>query len=190
MGLRPLYREYPWARCIEMMKSGASDVIFTIFKNSDRLKYLYYPTEPTLLEPNVFFKLKESRLTFDGDLKKLKNYSIGVKTSTSYGEKFDQAKYLKKEEVSFTELVIKLVENKRVDLGVGSALLLKYLMKYYGNADKFVLLQPNISQEPLYIAFSKARQVKKLSEEFSVKLSKFKKTEKYKKILGKYGIVY
>lgn len=188
MGVQPLYREYPWARCIEMMKSGKSDAILTIFKNKERLKYLYYPSEPTLLESNVFFRLKGTGPAFDGDLKKLKNYVIGVKTSTSYGEKFDEAKFLKKEEVAFTESVIKLVENKRVDLGIGPLPLLQYLMKQDRKTDKFSLLRPQVSQEPLYIAFSREKDMKKLSEEYAVKLTRFKKTEKYRKILKKYGI--
>lgn len=188
MGVQPLYREYPWARCIEMMKSGKSDAILTIFKNKERQKYLYYPSEHTLMESNVLFRLKGAGPSFDGNLKKLKNYVIGVKTSTSYGEKFDEAKFLKKEEVAFTESVIKLVENKRVDLGIGPLPLLQYLMKQGGKADKFSLLRPQVSQEPLYIAFSRGKDLKNLSEEFAAKLARFKKTEKYKKILKKYGI--
>jgi polar amino acid transport system substrate-binding protein len=188
MGLQPLYREYPWARCIGTMKSGKADAILTIFRSKERQKYLYFPSEPTLLETNVFFKLKGASPSFDGDLRKLKNYVIGVKASTSYGEKFDQAKFIKKEEVSFTESVVKLVENKRVDLGISSLPLLKYLMKHNGKEDKFSLLRPQVSREPLYIAFSRERDLKKISEEFAVKLAKFKKTEKYKKILKKYGI--
>ncbi|MGE5430247.1 MAG: substrate-binding periplasmic protein [Syntrophomonadaceae bacterium] len=189
LGIDPVYKVYPWARCIEMMKTGKSDVILTIFKNSERMKYLCYPSEFTIVEPNVLFKLKESGITFDGDLKKLKKYVLGVKSSTSYGEKFDRASYIRKEEVPFTESVISLVENKRVSLGVGSVILLKYLMKQKGITDKFTLLKPAVSQENLYMAFSKAGKQKQLSEEFSEKLSKFKKTGKYKKILKKYGVV-
>ncbi|MGE5353714.1 MAG: substrate-binding periplasmic protein [Acidobacteriota bacterium] len=188
LGIEPQYKVYPWARCIEMMKSGSADVILTIFRNSTRMKYLYYPSEFTRDEPNALFKLKESGITFDGDLKKLKKYTIGVITSTSYGENFDRASYLRKEEVPSTESVINLVEKKRVSLGAGTLSLLKYLMKQKGIAEKFTILKPNLSHEHLYIAFSKARKQKQLSEEFSEKLSKFKKTEKYKKILKKYGV--
>lgn len=188
LGVKPEYKVYPWARCIEMMKSGSADVILTIFRNSERMKYLYYPSEFTVNQPNALFKLKESQIAFDGDLKKLKGHLIGVKTSTSYGENFDRANFLKKEQVSFTESVINLVENKRVSLGVGSITQLKYLMNQKGTAGKFVFLKPLISQEHLYIAFSKARKQKRLSEEFAVNLARFKKTEKYKKILKKYGI--
>lgn len=189
LGVVPDYRVYPWARCIQMMKSGTSDVILTIFKNSERMKYLYYPAEFTVNQPNALFKLKGSGVTFDGDFNKLKGNLIGVKTSTSYGENFDRAKFLRKEQVPFTESVISLVENKRVSLGVGSVAQLKYLMNQKGIADKFTFLKPLISQEHLYIAFSKARKQKKLSEEFSENLARFKKTEKYKKILKKYGII-
>ncbi|HEX2963573.1 MAG TPA: transporter substrate-binding domain-containing protein [Ignavibacteriales bacterium] len=188
LGIEPQYKMYPWARCIEMMKSGSADAILTIFKNSQRAKYLYYPSEFTVDEPNTLFKLKESNITFDGDLKKLKKYVIGVITSTSYGENFDRASYLSKEEVPSTESVISLVEKKRVNLGAGTLSLLKYLMKQKGIAGKFTLLKPNLSHDHLYIAFSKARKQKQLSVEFSEKLSRFKKTDKYKKILKKYGI--
>ncbi|HEX2865540.1 MAG TPA: transporter substrate-binding domain-containing protein [Ignavibacteriales bacterium] len=188
LGLKPEYRVYPWARCIEMMKSGSSDCILTIFKNSERMKYLYYPSEFTVDQPNALFKLKESRIAFDGDLRKLKGQLIGVKISTSYGGNFDRANFLKKEQVSFTEAVISLVENKRVSLGVGSITQLKYLMNQRGIAGKFEFLNPLVSQEHLYIAFSRARKHKKLSEQFAANLARFKKTEKYKKILKKYGI--
>jgi polar amino acid transport system substrate-binding protein len=187
MGIQPVFMEYPWARCIEMMKSGRSDAIMTIFKTQDRTKFLYYPSEPTSVLPNVLFKLKSSRLAFDGDLKKLKKYVIGVKSSTSYGEKFDHAGYLRKEEVPFNESLIRLVETGRVDVGIMAEPVLKHLMKN-GNG-RLSLLRPYVSQEPLYVAFSRKSGQKKLSEEFSVMLAKFKKTEKYKKILKKYGIV-
>lgn len=188
MGLKPEYREYPWIRCLETVKTGNSDVVLAVVKTRQREQFLYYPSEPTVFETNSLFKLKTSKITANGNLQSLKKYTIAATSGASYGEKFDKAGFLKKERVSSAESIIRLVENKRVDLGVGSVQTVTYLMNKMGLSNKLVFLKPPLGNEPLFAAFSRTKSHQKMAEEFSDRLAKFKKTKKYRAILAKYGV--
>lgn len=188
MGIKAEYKFYPWARCIEMMKNGEANAVITIFRTPEREQFLYYPSEHTILVENAFFKLRESKIKYDGNLSKLKNYGLAVKSSTSYGKEFDKTEFAHKYEVPYTEDVIRLVENKRVQLGIGPIRGINYFTKKMGNSGKFSFLKPLVCNDPLYIAFSKKKNDSKFAEEFSKRLKEFKKSNKFKEILSSYGI--
>lgn len=187
MGIEAVYKEYPWSRCIDMMKKGSADAIVTIFRNTERDKFLLYPKNFLAMEVNSLFALKSSDIKYTGRLESLNKYVIGVKANTSYGEKFDNCTSLKKSPTAFTENIISMVEHKRVDLGVGPVLLISHLSKTLGAFEKIKFLEPVLSKDPLYIAFAKKNTYKQLTQDFSVRLAEFKKTRKYKAILDKYG---
>jgi polar amino acid transport system substrate-binding protein len=187
MGIHAVYKIYPWARCIEMVKSGSADALISIFKTSEREQFLWFPSSYNVLLEIGFFCLNNDHISFDGNLQKLKNYSIGVRSSTSYGKYFDKAYYLKKSEVTYNTDIIRLVANKRVQLGIGPIEGIKFLAARMDDTYKFTFLKPSVCKDPIYTAFSKKKINRKFVEKFSKHLQAFKKTAKYKEILLKYA---
>ncbi|OHD17070.1 MAG: hypothetical protein A2086_06210 [Spirochaetes bacterium GWD1_27_9] len=183
------FKEFPWARCMAMVKNGDADGITPIFKTKERETFLFYPEEYTTYEINSLFKPKDSKIEYKGNLEEIKNYTICVKSETSYGEMFDKFKFLKKEIVSDQITIIKMVAGKRTDFGVGPVQVMTYMAKKDNYLSKIEFVTPELSKDPLFVAFSKAKDKNHelLAKEFSIKLKEFKKTDKYQKILKKYN---
>ncbi len=183
------YKILQWVKCLDWMKAGKADAIMPLFKTPEREEYLIFVDGNEVAEEsNAFFVLRDSDIKYSGDVKELKGYLIGYLKNYSYGAQFDDAYYLKKEiarsEISLVnELVL-----KRLDIIVGSYLVVKYQAARIGAADKLVALKPHLNSEPLFITFSKKRKTQKLAEDFAVAMKQFKTTEKYKEILLKYGV--
>lgn len=182
-----VFEEYNWDRCLKMVETGEANGIISLFKTKEREVFLYYPTTELSYEENVLFTYKGSNIKFDGDLKKLKDYTVSIVSGYAYGGGFDEATYIKKEEEEDNETVINKVVNKRTPLGVGNILVITFLAKKMGVLDKIEFLKPSLSKDPLYIGFSKKSVKEDFVKKFSEELIKFKKTKTYTDLLKKYG---
>ncbi|WP_019614868.1 hypothetical protein [Psychromonas ossibalaenae] len=118
-------------------------------------------------------------------------FRIGGISGYSYGEYFDRADWLQKDEGAKDEVILlKRLLSGRFDIGIGHIDRIRYFAHRQGIANKIAYLkpyQPGISQ---YIAFSKARAGEALAQRFAEALSDFKKTPEYLILLKKYGIEY
>jgi len=187
MGEKVVFEEYPWERCLKMVENGDVDAITSLFKTDEREKFLYFPAVELSLEENAFFTAKGSGIKFNGNLNDLKKYTIGMIQGYSYGDEFDNASYLKKDENTDNETLIKKVAGGRTDLGIGNILVINYVAKELGLDKKIEFLKPSLSKDGLYIGFSQKAVSKDFAKKFSDALVKFKKTSAYKNLLKKYG---
>lgn len=61
-GDKAAYNVYPWARCLENMKQGHSDLISGITKKNDREEYMYFFNKPYKTKSiKAFFIIKDSK---------------------------------------------------------------------------------------------------------------------------------
>ncbi|MHC4872157.1 MAG: substrate-binding periplasmic protein [Planctomycetota bacterium] len=176
LGYRLVYKRYPWARVLENLKVGDVDMVVHFFNTAERAPYVIHTGVPHIFESSCLFVRKDSNITFSGNLRKLKFHSFYHVRGYSHGRLFDNAKYLKKEQATSEENLIKMLINKRFDIGVG---------------DKIKFLKPVIDNSPCYMAFSRAKlYAKGLAALFTEEIVAFKKTDKFKNILKKYDMVY
>jgi polar amino acid transport system substrate-binding protein len=189
LNVKPLYETHLWTQCLEMMKNREADAILTVFLTVEREKYLYFPDEYCSYEPNAFFRLKEKNITYSGSLSELKDYKIGVKTSTSYGNQFDNAKFLERDSSATQEILIRKIIEKRLEIGIGSIPVISYISRKLNYFNKITFVEPYVSVEPLYIGFSKKTENYKLAQSFSAELSILKKSLTYNYLLKKYDII-
>jgi polar amino acid transport system substrate-binding protein len=188
MGLRSKFEQLPWKRCLITMEKGGADVLVSALKTPEREKFLYYPDEFISLSKTVFFTKKGSSIEFDGSFEGLKNYNIGIIRGFSYGDAFDKAVYLKKDEVNDTDGLVKMVLAGRNELGAENMAVITASAKKQGVLDNIRFLEKPIHSQKLYVVFSKVRALEKSGNTFSETLREFKKTEDYRKILEKYGM--
>lgn len=188
MGFHLKFEQFPWKRCLYMMENGQADALVSALKTSEREKFLYFPDEHISVSKTVFFKKSGSPAEFDGSFKSLKDYTIGVISGFSYGEAFDKAAYLKKDEAKDAESLIKKILAGRNDLGAENLAVLTAAAKKIGVSGDIRFLEKPIHSQKLYVVFSKAKPSEKLSMTFSETLRELKKSEEYRNILEKYGI--
>ncbi len=180
---------YPWARSLDMTKEGRADAIFTAFKNPERETFLDYSKNVLVPQIVSFYVLKDSDITYDGDLMKLKDKKIGVLNTISYGKKFGAVReQLKTAVVQNLESNFKKLKAKRVDLVISNIYMGDTTIKEMGLQGEFKKLSPVVQSVDSFIAFSKAKGLASLRDKFDIELGKMIADGTYDKIMAKYGV--
>lgn len=181
----------PWTRSLNLVKDGLADAIFTAYKNSERETYLEYCQEVLIDQVVSFYVKKDSRIVFDGDIKKLADYSIGIISTISYGEKFDQAKELyklKTDRVDSLELNFKKLIAGRIDLLISNRFSASTELARMKLSGEVTELKVPLEVIPSYLAFSKKRKLGDIRDRFDRQLKAIKANGEYAKILAFYDI--
>lgn len=180
---------YPWTRSLNMVKKGTADAIFTIYKNPEREKYLDYSSQILMPQIVYFYAKKESNIIFNGDLESIKDKTIGVMSTISYGQKLDNArKKLKTLRSNTLESNFNILLMDRVELVPSNVYVAEYTLDLLKMTDKIKRLPQEVERVPSYIAFSKKRNLTDLRDTFDKSLIKMKSSGEYLKILKKYDI--
>lgn len=188
MNIEVEFVEYPWKRCLNALENGSADGLISLLKTPEREKFTYYPDTHISVSKTVFFTQKDKEIQFNGSYEGLKNYRIGVVLGFSYGEAFDKADYLQKDNAVNVETIIKKILAGRNDLGAENQAVINATAIKLGVKDQIKFIEPPIHTNKLYVGFSKAKGHEKLCKDFSKALAEFKATDNYNKILEKYGI--
>lgn len=188
MGLDAQFTPYPWKRCLSALRGGQADALVSLLKTPEREEFTLFPDEHISISRTVFFTSATSRIAFNGSYGQLKDYTIGVIAGFSYGEAFDKADYLHKEEVRDANMLIRKVLSGRNDLAAENQAVVSGMALRTGVKDQLRFLEPPIHAQKLYVGFSKANDLEGLCREFSQALAQFKKTQAYHAILARYGV--
>jgi len=82
--------------------------------------------------------------------------------------------------------VIKLLQIKRFEIGLGSVTEFKTTYNRTDVIKKIKLLQPPIQSIPTYLGFSKSKKHEGLAKRFGEAMKRFRQTAEYFNILKKY----
>ena len=179
----------PWARSLEMVKSGEADAIFTVFKNPERETFLDFSRNVLIPQIVYLYARKGAPIAFDGNLEKLKNETIGVVSTISYGQKFDQLKpQLKTERVETLEQNFKKLQLGRIDLVISNVYTAEATLFKMNLQNEFIRLSPAVEDVPSYIGFSKKRELTALRDLFDQELLSMKARGEFDEVLKKYNI--
>lgn len=194
LGVKIKYRDLPWARAINEVKEGKVDAITYLGFSSQRNEFAYFLSGNVLsYSTTVFIVLKdryeELQAIFDGSLESIKGHVVGVQHGFVYGENFENAQFLNKSSVLSESDVAHMLEKHRHDYAIMSY---QEFSGYQGDGKLkgVVDIEPPISKDPQYLAFSRNTkndaEVKRMAQLFSDEMVKFKKTQAYRNILISY----
>lgn len=181
----------PWPRALYLVSIGKVDLILTLFKQNER-ENTYHFIEPSYgFEANQLFTLVESEFEFDGQLNRLRPYSIGTVREYSYGEYFDNAHYLNKLPALTEEVLLKLLLGKRTDAIISNPLIFERIMSKENVNSKIKAIEPYVSITPVHMALTKKRAN---SQEIAQKLGQLTQqlitSPYYNTLLDKYQLNY
>ncbi len=180
----------PWARAISYIEQGKADAIFTAYKTPEREQFADYSHEILMPQTVSLFVKKGQSISFDGDLKKLSPYSIGVVNKVSYGRSIDSAiksGLLPNTQLAGTgELNFKKLLAGRMDMAVSNKYGAWNILKKLKSADQIQELTPEVQSVPSYMAFSKKRKLSNVRDKFDTALKALKKNGSYDKIIKDY----
>lgn len=183
----------PWTRSLKLVKDGLADAIFTAYKNEERVTFLDYCEEPLIDQVVSLYVKKNSKISFDGEFKKLSDYAIGIISTISYGEKFDAAKKLyklKTERVDDLELNFRKLIAGRLDLVISNRFSASTELARLKLAGEVTELEIPVEVTPSYLAFSKKKKsLSDLRSKFDRQLKTIKANGEYAKILAFHNIL-
>jgi len=188
MNVTVQYDSYPWKRMLEYGREGKVDAVLPLFKTLDREQFLIFPETELITEDNRFFTAKSNPLIYSGVLADVTGRKIGVMDNFSYGEEFDNTNFPNKLIAKTTEQLIKLVQNERIELGIGNSRVITYSARKMAAAEQIRFLSPPVTVSPLYIGFSKKKIDEDFVKNFNEQLHEFKGTVMYADIIQRYGL--
>jgi polar amino acid transport system substrate-binding protein len=186
-------KSLPWNRALHLLSIGKADAITYIGKTAAREKFAIFHEGNTLsTAKNAFFTLKKNLPecnVYTGNLMQFKGNRIGIINGYSYGEEFDNANYLTKDDGANTEKLLfeKLIKGRFL-IGIANLNTIKYIAKNENLMDKIVFFKPYMQEIKQYIAFAKSDRHEQIAQKFASALTVFKTTPEYYKILTKYGL--
>lgn len=184
-------RVLPWTRAMQMVRTGKADGIFTAYRNAEREKFLEYSEEDLMAQEIFFYKKKGSPFHFDGRIASIHNARIGIVSTISYGQVFDQYRqFIRLDKANQLTHSFQKLAKGRIDLLPSSYHVAEYTIKKMGIEHQVERLPQMIESLPSYIAFSKKRDLHSLREQFDEELRRMKTTGEYSQLLQKHGFIH
>ncbi|MBU3914067.1 transporter substrate-binding domain-containing protein [bacterium] len=179
----------PWKRAMTEAKFGEVDGVLGAWYDEERTKSFEY-TDIIGKSTLIFLKRKEQKIEYK-TLEDLKDYRIGVVGGYAYTDEFDKATFLKKEIVHSTELNLRKLLFKRIDLTPDIEEVIHHIIrsKHPEHLGTIESVGKPLRVHLIYNIISKKRSnSKKIAQDFNKGLMMIKKDGTYSKILKENGI--
>lgn len=182
---------YPWARALNMMKTGEADGILFVGRNEEREQYIIFNTGNIISQSYsalLVLKKRLSEFRFDGkNINSLKPFIFGQQIDYIYGDLYDQAKLDKVNFNSYAQL-FGMLHLERIDIAMMN--LGEFRIKQKSNMKFVDEIQPlkHLVKQNNYIGFSKARNRQNFANEFSSALTRFKSSKEFQALINKYNL--
>lgn len=188
MDIEVTYKVYPWKRLILNAKKGDVDAIMPLFRTMEREEYLIFNGLELAHETNHFFTADVGSLSYTGNLEDLTSFRIGVVAEYSYGNTFDRFEFPQKVITLDDKHLIEMFMHNRFDIGVGNRYVVRYYADQLGISRTIKFLDPPITEEMLYLGFTRKGNYHDLAQKFGEALQAYKTTIEYRKMSEKYGM--
>lgn len=180
----------PWARAMRYIKEGSRDAVFTAFKNPERERFADFSNQVLMQQAVSLFVRKDSKISFDGDLRELESFSLGVVRKISYGLKLDNAikanTFKRVEEANEGTQNFGLLLKRRVDMVASTQYGGYHILKKLDRENDVKELPISVQNLPSYIAFSKERKLTQIRDKFDKTLARLKQNGEYQQIIDDY----
>jgi polar amino acid transport system substrate-binding protein len=190
-GLSPDFKEMPWNRVINLIKTGELNFAGGASKTEERMEFAYfsdsYRKESAVIYVN---KGKKYNIKSLDDIVKA-GFKLGVTTGYYYGEEYERliknpAFKALIQEVSSDSLNYKKLQGGRIDGFLIEPLVGEAEFKNLGISGQFEALPFTAYADDIYVMFSKKTVNIKTVEAFNKGLAEIKKSGEYQKILNSY----
>ncbi len=178
----------PWARAIDNVKKGKTDVLVATWHTQERTAFLRYSDE--YMKNEIKF-IKRAGDDFEyKDLESLSGKNVGIVRDYGYGDAFLSATNFTKNETKDLVGNLKKLEGKRIDLTLEDAVVAMAIMKEKGiDPSKFEFTSGALSTNALHVTSGVANpKSEAIVTAFNTGLKAIKENGTFASILEKYGI--
>ncbi len=144
----------PWARALEMVKTGSADGIISLFQNEEREAFLIFPQVHLSMEKNVIFSNSSSKTPI-AKMSDLTGKTVGVMKDYSYSDEFDNSNVFKRDVSLNPDEMFKKLSGNRYQYAAYNEIVGWYMIKEAGY--KGFKVEPLVlTSGKMFIGFSKA----------------------------------
>ena len=185
--LEPVYYACPWARCLQLLRTGEIDLVSFVFHSPERAQYLDYIEQPYVHGNYQAFYLNRNTQLQINQFSDLLPLHIGVRRDISYFPRFDQNSVIKKKQVTYDLQLIKMLNSNHIDALVGQEEVIDYLLLKNGFNQQIVKANYKVFQvDNAFLAFSKKSKVRHLKAEMEANLHRLLAQDLIGKLRKKY----
>lgn len=191
MGYRVEFRYSSWARALRRARNGEVNGLMNAYWKKERTRDLSYPDVVWKVREE-FIVLRNSPLTYTGNLSSLKGFNIGVLRGSLQAEELREAG-LQVQEIDNQVQNVKKLLRGRIDAAlIPRNTFFYHLARLSPQFDKakIKILNPPYKTYDMYVVFSrKTYDYEKLTADFNRGMALIKADGSFKKILQKHHVV-
>lgn len=183
--MTPEFLYLPWARVEKSLQDGSVHMIGNLYDIPEIQEWAEY-SEPYYSSAVRFLAGKNFSATVRG-LEDLKPFSIGVGLGYSFGEEFDKAAYLDKQNIPLTANGIAMIARGRLDIVIDSAEVIEFLLQTseQKHAEEMKFLDYVLSVNTMSAAISRAHPENKgVLRRFNAGLAAIKENGIYEQVMS------
>ena len=145
-----------WVTAKALSKNGDYDGLLGGYFKEERTEFYTYSL-PVISANSIFIARKSVNAVYNGNLKNLKNFRIGISKGYTYTREFDNATYLNKIDATGPKDLIKLIMTKKVDVILISEQVARYYLLEWPITERQALttLGPSLTHNKIYLLISK-----------------------------------
>jgi polar amino acid transport system substrate-binding protein len=183
-------RFMPWGRCLSDARAGTIDGVFGATRTPEREADFLFADEVLIEETQSAFVRAADKTPYDPTIEGLAEVRVGLMNASSTGAEFDRAvseKRLRHVDLanSFDSLV-QMLTGKRVEVIIADRLTVLGVAKHRGLQNDIRELPTPVLKDPVYVAFTRTRDLSAVSRDFSAALRGMKQDGSYADAFTKY----
>lgn len=164
-------RIVPWARAMYELKRGKVELLFPAGRNTERMEYMDYSSEPVNAVDFLIYTDGESEVEWNG-LESLAGQTIGAARGWNFGDRWEKQSTFQKQLVDSIEQGFRMLDEGRIDGFAGYEVVWDYKIRNmdrsgeYGKTPAFdetrefvTALKSNPRGEELLAAFDRGKRI-------------------------------
>lgn len=180
----------PWARCLTEARNGGIDGIYGATPTPERESELLFTDEALWAEIQSAFARADDPTDYQPNPAGLADVRVGLMNASATGSEFDKAvaeKRLRHVDyaINFDSLLLMLT-GQRVEVAIADRRSVIGVAKQHGMLDKIRELQPPVLEDPVYIAFTRTRDLSAVSREVGAALREMKQDGSYAELFAQH----
>ncbi len=191
VGLKATFHFMPWKRAMGEVRRGKYDALYSAYYSEERAKE-FGVSNPYVHGPLVLCAKKGTSISWDGTMRSLEAYRIGVVRGYVNTPVFDKSEFLIKDETTSDLLNLRKLLGGRIDIIVIDKFLAIHMLKtnptLEGDLQDVQFLSPPLEEKDVHVMFSKSNPGwKRTLELFNKGLEAIEKDGTKESIMKKFG---
>jgi len=181
--------KYPWARLLEMTKTGSIHIILDASPTDERKEFLDFSEEAFGIYDINLVTLKNVEIPYQNNISDVQDLTIGVVRNYALGINYRTAvesDMLNLDKASTSDELLNRLIDERVDVIMDYKPVVLFKMRERGIVDSVKVWEPPIDINPTGIGYSKVHDLTDLRDKIDVAIRSMKDDGTLKSIEDKY----